>query len=343
MPAEDAYAIIDRIIVNGFLTAEMRVDGSYIVMKNMSDRESLMLDMFRDAENVLDDIACRLSFCTFSVDGMNFLPSRAEAMPALMGFWREAPTSLVVATNMAVQGISERYLEVISYLEGYCYTDKSRYLWRVYKEGGLFAVPGAVALGLNAVQENWAVVNRSLDDEDDYNKDFNLSLMVASSFNSKGAKVISRNYDTKRTELLELRAEIAKWGYDRKRVEEEKKQSEWTVPLRSREDLVRELYRQMRGEKDKHDLFMEKWMQKQRERAEQVKQRAIERAKQWREKAQAAPIDMEGEDSRQATSEEVEKLSGARASYVSKYMSAYEGLDKDERFLRKIGARVIGE
>jgi len=343
MDVEDAYEVIERIIVNGFLTAEMRAVGSYIVMKNMTEHEASTMDLFRDPKSIEDDLACKLSLCTFSVDGMNLMASRAEVMPAIMDFWKHAPVSLVSSANIAITGISERYYEVLKFLEGFCYTDRSRYMWRVYKEGCLINVPGALSAGMSAVQENWAMVNRELDSEEEYHKDFNLSLMVASSFNAKGAKVIARNYETNHTEIEDLRKEIAKWGYDRKRVEEEKKQAEWTAPVRSREDLVRELYRQMRGEKDKHDLFIEKWMQRQRDRAEEAKKRALERSKAWQAKSRSADMNLDSEESRRATPEEIAKLSKAPSSYASKYMSAYEGFGSDDRFLKKIGARVIGE
>lgn len=340
---EDAYEIIERIIVNGFLTAEMRPDGCYLVMKNMTDHESTMLDIFRDAKVPGEDVCCKLAMCTFSLDGECFIASRGDVIHCLMNFWRDAPVSLVSSAVDAIRGINDRYYDVLSFLEGFCYTERSRYLWRIYKEGGVPGMLGARATGMNAVQENWAIVNRELDSEKDYEREFNLFLMVSSSFNPKGAKVLSRNYEVSRNEAEELRREIAKCGYDHKRVEEEKHKADWTVPIRSREDLVRELYRQMRGEKDRHDLFIDKWMEKQRERVEEAKKSALERARLWREKMQTSTDMPDMEDSRRATTEEISALSSAPVSHAAKYMSAYEGLEKDDRFHRKIGARVISE
>jgi len=343
MDVEEAYDIIERIVVNGFLTAEMRIEGSYVVMKNMTDREFFMLDLFRDSSNFNDDIVCKLSFCTYSIDGNSFLTRREEVVPVLMDLYKGASISILASMNMAVRGISERYYEVLEYLEGFCYTDRSRYLWKVYKEGGLFVVPGSAVTGLNAVQENWAIVNRQLDSEEEYEREFNLALMVASSFNGKGARVIGRNFETSKNEAAELRKEIARHGYNRKRVEQEKKQAEWTAPLRSREDLVRELYRQMRGEKDKHDLFMDKWMQKQRDKAEQIKRRALERSKELQRRRMEMPdLDIDKEESRAATPEEISKLPGMSKSYVTRYISSGQEDDMKDRFIKKISTRVIG-
>ena len=341
MESDQAYPVIERIITQGFLTAEVRVNGSYVVLKSMTDRESSMLDLYRDRKDALTDLTCKLSFCTFSVDGESMLDTRSEAVPRLMKLYADAPTSMVSALNGAIKQVSEHYYDVLEFLEGFCYTDKSRYLWRVYKEDGLLSFPGARVAGLNAVQENWAFVNRQMDEEDEYGKQFHLFLMVASSMNSKGAKAISRNYDSQREELEDLRSEIRKWGYDKKRIEEEQKRAEWTAPMRSREDTVRELYRQMRGDKDKHDLFIDKWMERQRARAEEMKQRATNRSREFRESMQADPMSLDVEDSRMATPEEIEALSSAPMAYTSKYMSAFERAGQDDRFIKKISTRVI--
>jgi hypothetical protein len=341
MDVEEAYPVIERIIVNGFLTVELRIDGSYLVMKNLTDKESSMLDMFRDRNNVLSDFTCKLAFCTFSIDGESLLDRRSEAVPALMEMYSSAPVSLVSSVKESVLGLSGKYFDVLEYLEGYCYTDRSRYLWKIYKEDGLFSLPGSRLSGLNAVQENWAIINRQLDEEEDYHKQFHLFLMVASSMNAKGSKMIARNYDTQRNELKDLRVEITKWGYDKKRVEQEKKNAEWTTPLRNREDIVRELYRQMRGEKDKHDLFIDKWMVQQRDRAEAAKKQAAERAAAFREGLNVPDQNLDAEESRSVTSEEIEALSKAPKNYTPGYMSSYAHLEKDDRFIKKISSRVI--
>lgn len=341
MDAETAYPIVEKIITQGFLTAEIRIDGSYVVMKNMTDKESSMLGMYRDVKDPIADMSCKLAFCTFSIDGESMLDIRSEAIPALMNMYRRSSVSFISSLNTAVKFISEHYYDVLNFLEGYCYTDKSRYLWRVYKEDGLLNFPGARVAGLNAVQENWAIVNRQLDEEQEYSKQFNLFLMVASSLNYKGARIISRNHDKQKQDLDSLREEIKKWGYDRRRREEEKKAAEWTTPIRSREDIVRELYRQMRGDKDKHDLFIDKWMKRQHDRAQEMKRRAEERARSFREGMKIDPASLDEEDSRQATPEEIEALSKSSKSHVSKYMSAYEGFEKSDRFMKKVGSRVI--
>jgi hypothetical protein len=188
-------------------------------------------------------------------------------------------------------------------------------------------------------------VNKNLDEEEAYAKDFNLALIVASAYNGKGAKSMSRTFEAHRKELDELREEIAKYGYDKRRETEEKKIADgWSAPLRTKEDLVKELYREMSGDKDKHDLFIERWMQQQKDAAEEAKRLTEERQKEFRDKFDAVgPEFMEG--SRPVSAEEMKKIIDrhkvVKESGVSQFISSVEGTDNKERFLKKISATVI--
>jgi hypothetical protein len=195
---------------------------------------------------------------------------------------------------------------------------------------------------MNSVQENWTIINKRLDDEDAYGRDLNFALLVASSMNPKGTKVISRNYDFHRKELEELREDIAKYGYDRKRVEEQKKEALWTAPIKSREDLVRELYRQMSGKKDKHDLFIEAWIKQQRDAAERAKEQAEARQQEFR--AKIKDIDLSAvEDSKPISTSDLNKILAQRKSEmsVSAPMVVHDEREEKDRYIRKMSSTII--
>jgi hypothetical protein len=200
-------------------------------------------------------------------------------------------------------------------------------------------------VGVNAVQENWIVINKRLDEEDVYDRELNLSLMVASAMNPKGTKVISRNHDFHKRELEELREDIAKYGYDRKRVEEQQEKAAWTAPIKSREDLVRELYRQMSGKKDRHDLFIDEWIKQQKVAAEKAKQQVEERQREFRTKLREVDLSSVEESKPISTAELNKVLAKKRVSDVGPgvtqpIIDVNENEDK-ERFLKKISATVI--
>jgi len=201
-------------------------------------------------------------------------------------------------------------------------------------------IEGLDLIGTNNVQDNWKVINQRLDEEDSYQKDFNLTLLIVSSTSSKGARSLQRNYDTNRTELKELRDEIAKYGYDRSRIKEQRKEK-WTAPLQSREDLVRELYRQMDGVKDKHDTFMDTWMSRKREEAAKAKVEVEKKQQEYRKKFEELDLSTV-EGSRPVTTEELNNILDKRKQKkAQQYMTSMEDANMRERFIKKVSTRVI--
>lgn len=341
MEVKEAYGYIEKLITHGFLTVGLDFGGLYIVLKSMNDKEVANLSYYINEEDSRSDFLYKLCFSTLSISGENILRDRNDRVKEIKEFYRCIPSILIRRIVDAIGDLNKIYIESLNYLEGFCYTSKSRHLWKLWdQDKNIYGIPGSDQLGINNVQENWIIINKQLDSEEEYDREFNLSVLVASSFNAKGAKTISRNYDFHKKELKELRDEIAKYGYDKKRVEEQTKKDRWTAPVKGREDLVRELYRQMRGEKDKHDLFIDKWVEGQKRKAEDARKQAEERQKTYRKKLE--DIDLtQLEDSRPVSVEEIEKIKKSRSKTTSKYMSAYEDSDQEDRFIKKISARVI--
>jgi hypothetical protein len=344
----EAYDRIEKIITYGFLFAKISYGDHTFLLKNITDKEYSNVELYKNSNSKIADVLYHLSFCTVLVDSRNFLCDRFLRIPELVDFYSTAPVSFVLKIKNAVQELNRMYLEALSYLEGFCYTDRSHHLWQVLdlsSRGNFTGIAGIDNVGLNSVQENWRIINSRMDEEQEYQRELSLSLLVASSMNPKGTKVISNNFDASKKELEELREEIAKYGYDKKRVEDQKKQDLWTAPLKSREDLVRELYRQMEGKKDKHDLFIDQWVAAQKAKAVEAQRQAEARQREFREKLSEADIST-FEGSRPVSKVELEKIlnqqrSGSPNVHTEKYMSAYEGDDKNARFIKKISTRIL--
>jgi len=343
-----AYDNIEKIITHGFLTAGVSYAGHHFLLKSMTDKEYGNLALYRRDDDVFADILYHLSFCTVFIDSSNFLENRFIRIPQLVQFYSTLPVVFVTKIKDTIQKLNKHYLNSLSFLEGFCYTDKSRYLWRILNlenRDHYLGIAGLSNVGMNSVQENWIVINKRLDEEELYSKDLNLALLISSAMNPKGTKVISRNYDTQKKELDELRKDIAEYGYDRKRVTEQKKKSDWSAPVKSREDLVRELYRQMEGKKDKHDLFIEEWVRSQQSMAEEAKKQAEDRQKEFRAKIDA--LDMSStEGSKPISASELRKILAdkkelQRDAPIQEFMTAAAQNESSERFLKKISSTVI--
>ncbi len=347
MDTERAYSNLEKAVSFGFLTANFRLGDINIVIKNVSDKEFRILDLLRGEKAGSSGLLFDLAFCTVFINNQNFLVDRHTQIKELMEFYSKLEVPIVSKIQEAVIDINSEYIDSLEYLEGFFYTAKSRYLWKlldINNRDKYWGVEGLCNVGINTVQENWIIINKGLDGEENYARDFNLALIVASSNNGKGAKAMSKNYEARQTELDELREEIAKYGYDKKRERETRKAANgWSSPVKTREELVKELYRQMSGEKDKHDIFIESWMKQQREAAEKAKELAENKQKEFREKLDSGiPEFVEG--SRPVSSEEMKRIMERKSTEyagASQYMSSTEDIGDKDRYLKRISSTVI--
>lgn len=349
MEIEEAYKNLEDIISQGFLTKSFSYNELYCVIKNITDKEYRSLTYMFDINNRDNQYPLyKLAYSTFMVNGVNYLEDRNGKIQELLKFYKDTPSIVIQSLLECIEDIHYQYIEAVECLEGFCYTDKSRYLWKVMNNNAFpkintYGLKGLDNIGINSVQENWIIINSGLDREEEFSTQFDLSLMIASSLNSKGAKSISSSYEAQKKEVKDVREEIAKYGYDIKRVLEGKKKNKWSMPLNTREDMVRELNRQMRGEKDQHDLFMEKWYKLQKDKAEAAQKAAEDKQKEYRQRLDTMTHDDMIEGSRPISSEELEKKLKNKEIIkgLSQSSDSFEKSENKKHFLRKIGISVI--
>jgi hypothetical protein len=346
MEVKEAYDNIEKILTYGFLPSVARYNNSVIVFKTITDKEYKQISFYNNEADYNWSLY-RLAFSTFMINGSNCLENREEAITKLLDFYSKIPITTFVKFLQDVDSLHDIYLESLNFLEGYCYTAKSKILWKVFDTSVAdtsfyYGIPGIKNVGLNNAQENWILINKQLDEEEDYNTQFKLSLMIASSFNGKGARDIGSKFDFHKQELEDLREEVAKYGYDKRRIEMSKKEG-WAKPLRTREELIRELNRQMSGDKDKHDSFLDQCIESERKHAEGAKKAVEEKQKKFRDTVQK-DIDLSKvESSRVATEEEVAKLFEKSKKKIRGAVptDAYEKFNMHEKVLKKIGVTKI--
>jgi hypothetical protein len=343
---KDAYENIERIIIFGFLSVRISYNGHDLLIKNISDREYQHMQMLcsnkdREKFNFLS-----LAFCTVSIDGINLLEERNENIPKIVKLYRNSSSLFMLRIVEAINELNNTYTDSLDFLEGFSYSPRSRYLWSVvdpYNRSSFVGIKGLDLIGINSVIENWISINKRLDEEQEYGSSLNNTLLIVGASNYKSAKMLSKNYEKHTQELKELRDDILKYGYDRKRVEEnEKKRETWTAPLVSREDLVKELYRQMDGKKDKHDLYVEQWIEDQKRRAEAVKKSVIDKQQAFRKKITESDLDLL-EPSKPISSQELNKIleQNKIRSENRAYMAGKEDAETKERVYKKLSTRII--
>lgn len=344
MKVRDAYDNIERILTYGFLSARVSIRGHDLLIKNISDKEYQHMMMLCSDNNRSKINTMSVAFSTVAIDGYNILENRNEHLSEILEFFKSTPAILVAKVVEAINELNQTYIDSLDFLEGFSYSSRSRYLWSVldpYNRSGYVGIRGLDIVGINSVTENWISINKRLDDEHAYERNFNNTLLIVGASNYKSAKMLSKSYEAHTQELKELRDDICKYGYDRKRVSEnDKKREEWTAPLTTREDLVKELYRQMSGDKDRHDLYIDEWIEAQKRRAEDAKRSVEEKQVAFRKKMDAGDLDLL-EPSKPISNRELSERLERNKITDSTYMAGTEGSEHNDRVLKKISAKII--
>lgn len=345
MDVKESYYILEHVVLYGFYTVRATVVGVPLILKSINEAEyRLVSDIIRPVD-VEEDFLVRLGMCTLMVGDINCMEDRFTVLSSLTGFYRSLPGPAIARVRDAVKTLNEDYMEAMRSLEGFCYTDRSRYLWKALQGqpvGNRSPWPGSERAGVGVAYETWVLLNQRMDEEDTYTRELNLALLIAGSMNGKASRGISKQHEQHQQEVTELRKEIAKYGHDKRRIEEETKKDRWTASVNTREDLVRQLYREMTGVKDRHDLFMDKWIERQRTTAKEVEESLVQKQQQYRTEIQKMDL-TKLEDSRPVSLEDIQKIragNGSKAGVVEG-ISSTEETPMQEKFMSKVGAKII--
>jgi hypothetical protein len=342
MDKAEAYSLLSDLIFKGFLTAEFSVNGQAMILKTVNEKEFDLIKFYSgdpDGKNHQNRFNIYfLIFSLFIVDHRNVLPGRNEKIHELYEYFGGMTDKLIKKMIESLNTIRLSSYDCLKYLEGFTYNTRST--WRVLAKDlptkvEFTGIPGTDELGLSIHQENWISINRSLDYEEDYNKDFSLSLLVASASNPKGSRHVRNQFDSSKKMAEDRRKKIMKEGF----IDTRKWSPEgWAAPVDTAEELVAELERQMTGVKDRHDIFMEKYMERMRETAAKKAREAEERIKQLREGRDDVLIDG---SQRAMTAEEVRKLTAKPLATVELVPEQIITEEDRNKYYKKIGARVL--
>lgn len=266
-----AYKIIERVISQGHDLVGLSLKGCSYVLRTLSSAEETEVQVRAGMDSLLAHrYAWTMAYSTLSIAGVDCLRIRDEdVLQELYRHYLAMPSATFSKMYEAALDLTIRQDTASTLFGGYLYTPQSRFMWESFRSsGGRWGVasPGA---GTSLLRELWVRGNVMLDQEDASKSQWDVAMFLASAQNPKGAKDSATRLKSGR-ELQEAeRKELARYGSRENRdlildvVRGE--QEHWTSELSTREDILGELDRQMRGEKDKHDLFVEEYFRKQAE------------------------------------------------------------------------------
>jgi hypothetical protein len=340
MTRDEGYQALGDLITKGFLTLKVDLGDNLLILKTINEKEYHTLRMLSISEDSKRFDLYYLAYSTLFLDNHSIISNRDKRLKSVVDFYSKMPAKICEKLLNELGGLRTVSFDSLKYLEGYSYTDDSRSKWLLCRGSfpnveALTGIEGTTALGLNIHQESWMSLNRMMDDEEQYNRDFNMALFIASSNNPKGAKQVRGKHDAQKNTTEERRKKLAQEGY----IDKKKKWTPegWAVPVDTTEDLVEELERQMSGVKDKHDLFVARYLENLRNEATKRTQEAAEKIK----AARTEGPDFDGYQ-RALTPEEVEK-------YIHKnqpnpgLVSVLDGMGPEgrDKFVQKVGSRII--
>jgi len=347
MTRDEAYQILSDLIFKGFLTMGVDLIEKTLIVKTINDKEFDLVKIYSGLSSsksykVRFDINLMI-YSLLIFNNENILVNREARIKDLYDFFSIIPTGIINKIMHEMLTLRVDAYDSLKYLEGFSYTEYSRKMWKILRGGfpnqdEFTGVPGTSQLGMNIHQESWVLINKVLDDEEDYNQQFGMATMITSASNPKGAKQIQAKHNAHIKTTEEKRERLALLGYiDTKKW----KPDGWASPVDTAEDLMAELDRQMNGIKDKHDIFMEKYLKKMRENADARAKRVKDDYERVRKNKGEDGVFIDGEQ-RAMTADETKKLIKEIRPSVVKVQSEEEATPEDrERFLKKIGSKVL--
>jgi hypothetical protein len=350
MLRDKAYRVLSDLVNKGFLTVGMDLIGVSFVFKTVNESEFELIKLYSGLQSGsgynLKFNTYFLAFSVFLVEGENVLSNRSKNIRLLYDFFSRIPISLHTRMIAELEALKQDTFEASKYLEGFCYTEHSRILWKTKKglpnQEELTGIEGTHAIGLNFCQNSWMLINRSLDDEEEYNKEFSFAVLIASASNPKGSKNIRAKHDAALQAMEGKRKKLAREGSSPDKTKWNPEG--WAAPVDTAEELVAELERQMQGKKDKHDLFIEEYIRKLEEAEEKAKQEEEKRLAVYRQKIKDEGFPVTGTH-RALTPGEAEKLM-ARSKDKSNNLvilpsDEIAGPEERDRYFKKIGSKVL--
>jgi hypothetical protein len=277
------YASVEEMLNPGFLAQSVAIGGVNLSMRSLFPGEYLLLRHrigLTGADRQWKEWAIAMS--VWMLDGQLLLGD-PNAPVRLRESLRSMPKSGIDKLFSIYTVLQNQVRLAVELIEAFCYEDVSRMLWRMIgrdipSKDSVIGVPFVSTLGMNHVQRLWVAYNIAEDDRIQWQQEWAGAKLVASAHSPKGVRRLNQREDGERKLEEERRKKVIERMYYEstgKRVGE----ASGMVVYRSvtPEELVEEMHRWQRGEKDFHDLVVDSYKNQIRAKHEADRQKHEER------------------------------------------------------------------
>lgn len=335
---------LEEYLFTGFLYSPARILNKSFVFKTLNHLELRNVNFMRPASGSAPDVrsmfrAAMIAYSVFMVDGTNVLHDRQNHINSLIRVVMKIPVEIQERIVENISAINVRAMRLHPLVEPYCHDNRSRFQWMQLRGVPIHSVAatgiaGTEGLGMNYCQQTWVALNNLLDVKEQADREWSYAKFVGSCFNGKGVRQIDEHdkarKNRERQEFEDRKMQIIR-DYLNKTEGESDDRTDLILPdgrraivegrfrAESAEELADQLSAALSGDKDSHDLIVERHFQKvAKEREEQeMNQRRI------------------GTSSQQSASEELDRVTGTRVlpkgdveAYIKRMRSIAHGGDR---------------
>ena len=281
----EAFKDLEDLLYQGFVVSPVTVGGVSVIMKSLSPAEVKLATYMAQTISEVNAVEFRVHLIAASIfilDGQVILSNRQESLPEVKQVIRELPEQVTAAFLRRISHLTDRSNHCLSQVEGYTYHPSARQRWLSYSGVHLNSqmitgIPGTEGLGMNYSQLLWSALNRLEDHRLAHESEWENAKYVASAWNSKGVSQTDQKDKARRRHLEDERKKLYQEASG-----EIQREDDGTVKVAAEttEQLIEQLNRTMTGEKDIHDLVVEKHEQMVRDEHENK----LQQYQDWRDK-----------------------------------------------------------
>lgn len=245
------------MIFRGFMTLSVKASGVVLIFKTLNLGELRRVNEIRQALPAHQNVIPHLAYSLYCLDGVNVLPHREEDMSTLIDFFEHFRPSQQKQFLSMLNVLNDRAIKEMNKLVPYAYGHRSKLQWSSFKnmilcDPSVTQVAGTRELGLNECQKTWIYLNRMEDQHTIFDLNYDLAKFIVSP-HTKEIKKINDQETQKSADEKARRERIHLLGYE----------DGWSSGQGSHlvdnsvEELMSQIERTLRGEKDFHDLVVE--------------------------------------------------------------------------------------
>lgn len=268
------YADLEELVVPGFLSQQVTVAGVRLGLRSLSPGDyTLLRGRIGEQSSVKSWKEWVVATSVWMVNGQTLFGDANAAVPVKSVLTSLPLSALDILFSVHV-ALHNRVASALRRLEAYCYEDHSRLLWRMVgrkspARDDVAGVPGVSTTGMNHAQRLWVAFNIAEDDRHVWQQEWAAAKLTASASSPKGIRKLNQRDESERKLEAEQRQRAIARVYHEATGHQVGEES-GVVMRRSvtPEELVDEMSRWVRGEKDWHDQVIGAYKDKIREKHE---------------------------------------------------------------------------